>query len=117
MVSRVKLLAATALCLGVVTACDQSEDDRIRYDGIPFKAKAKVIDKKVSLANFRVEVYDAQQSFEGARMAAHHAGVSYCLAEAGYGTSRIIWDVDPFDPEAQLVLDGTSAIFHGTCNP
>ncbi len=106
------LAAAGALLMG----CGSSFSDRTLYDGVAFKAKAKPVDKKVSRADFRVEVARASQSYEGARLAAHHAGVSYCLSEAGYGTSDIIWDVDPYDPEAQLRLDGDTAMFHGTCD-
>ncbi|WP_232281922.1 hypothetical protein [Roseobacter sp. SK209-2-6] len=117
MASMVKILSVSMLCAGLLAACGPSKEDRLRFDGIPFKAKAKVVDKKVSRAHFRVEVYDAPLSLEGARLAAHHSGVSYCLTEAGYGTSKIDWDIDPFDPEAALALDGTTAVFHGTCAP
>ena len=109
----VMVLAASA---ALVVGCGKSLKDRTLYDGVAFKAKAKPVDKKVSLADFRVEVSKASQSFKGARMAAHHAGVTYCLTYAGYGTSDIVWDVDPYDPEAELRLDGDTAVFHGTCD-
>ncbi|MEL0435987.1 hypothetical protein [Phycobacter sp. K97] len=105
------LAAAGALLMG----CGSSFKDRTLYDGIAFKAKAKPVDKKVSRADFRVEVSKASQSYKGARLAAHHAGVTYCLTDAGYGTSEIVWDVDPYDPDAELRLDGDTAVFHGTC--
>ena len=109
-----------ALSLTVVasllSACG-STNNRPTYDGVQFKTKAKAVDKKVSRADFVVEVQQASLSLEGARLAAHHAGVQYCIREAGYGTSKIIWDVNPYDTEAQLNLVGGTAVFNGKCDP
>ena len=110
-----KTISVLALSGALLGGCGSSFKDRTLYDGVAFKTKAKAVDKKVSLAAFRVEVAKASQSYEGARLAAHHAGVTYCLTDAGYGTSQIVWDVEPYDPEAELRLDGDTAIFHGTC--
>lgn len=111
-----KTVFALVASAGLLVGCGKSLSERTFYDGVPFKTKAKPVDKKVSLADFRVEVFKASQSYKGARLAAHHAGVTYCLSDAGYGTSEITWDVDPFDPEADLRLDGDTAVFHGTCD-
>lgn len=113
---KLKSAGVLLLSVAVLAGCGSSFSDRTLYDGVAFKAKAKPVDKKVTRADFRVEVSKASQSFKGARMAAHHAGVTYCLSEAGYGTSDIIWDVDPYDPDAELRLDGDTAIFYGTCD-
>lgn len=108
----IALIAAAGLAL---TACT-SADERVRYDGIPFQVKFKPANKKVSRKDFIVEVKEPQQSVKGARAAAHHGGVTYCLAEAGYGTSDIIWENDPLDEEVPLVIDGKSAVFRGKCD-
>jgi hypothetical protein len=108
--SVVLVLSAVALA-----GCDNAKNKRPTYDGVAFKIKTKPVDKKISRANFTVEILDAAQSIDGARLAAAHAGVSYCLNDAGYGTSDIIWDVNPRDPEAQLRLVEGSAVFQGTC--
>ena len=112
-----KTILSVALVLSAValTGCESAKKKRPTYDGVPFKIKTKPVDKKVSLANFTVEILDAAQSLEGARLAAAHAGVTYCLSEAGYGTSDITWDVNPRDPEAQLRLVDGDAVFQGTC--
>lgn len=108
-----------ALALGAValSGCDKKEDKRPVYDGARFKIKTKPVDKKVSRADFTVEVQDAAVTLEGARQAAYHSGVTYCLVEGGYGTSNIIWDVDPQDPESQLRLVDGAALFQGKCDP
>lgn len=107
------ILAAVCLALA---ACS-SEDSRTRYDGVPFQVKYKAVNKKVSRKDFIVEVRDPQLSETGARAAAHHNGVTYCLTDAGYGTSDILWENDPLDEEVALVIEGNSAIFRGKCNP
>lgn len=109
----IALIAAAGLALA---ACE-SKDERLRYDGIPFQVKFKAANKKESRKGFIVEVKEPQQSEKGARAAAHHGGITYCLAEAGYGTSRIIWENDPLDEDVPLVIDGKSAVFRGACNP
>lgn len=108
----IALVAAAGFSLAGCTPADE----RVRYDGIPFQVKFKAANKKVSRKDFIVEVKDPLQSEKGARAAGHHGGVSYCLAEAGYGTSKIIWENDPLDEEVPLVIDGKSAVFRGACD-
>ncbi len=112
-IKSVALIAAASLALA---ACSR-EDSRTRYDGVPFQVKYKAVNKKVSRKDFVVEVRDPQLSETGARAAAHHNGVTYCLTDAGYGTSDILWENDPLDEEVALVIEGNSAIFRGKCNP
>lgn len=117
MVTGMKILPL-ALIIGAVAlaGCEKSKkSNRPYYDGIQFKVTAKPVDKKVTLAVFTVEVKEAGLSYDGARQAAQHAGVSYCLTKAGYGTSDISWDIDPMDPESQLRLTDGAAVFQGTC--
>lgn len=114
-----KLANLTSLALALASALVLSScgnvSNRPTYDGVAFKARAKAVDRKETRAVFRVEVPDVSRSIMGARLAAHHAGVTYCLSDAGYGTSKIDWDINPLDPEATLKLDGDDAIFVGEC--
>lgn len=105
-------LAAVAL----VSACGTTaSNNRVLYDGVPFKAKAKPVDKKTSLALFQVEIKGADRSVTGAREAAAHAGTKYCVLN--YGSSKIAWAADPTDETAPLTLTDGRAIFQGTCTP
>lgn len=115
---KTRFVLPIALLLGAValSGCDKAKSKRPYYDGVQFKIKTKVVDKKTTRADFTVEVYEAGLSLDGARQAAQHSGVTYCLVEAGYGTSVIDWDVDPNDPEAQLRLVDGVAVFRGTCD-
>ncbi|MQY41097.1 hypothetical protein GG681_00435 [Epibacterium sp. SM1969] len=117
MVQKRKLSVATAaICATLVVAgCGaKAKDDRTRYDGIPFRASAKALNKKENLAEFRVAVKDALRSENGARAAAHHEGTAYCIAN--YGLSDINWRNDPLNLDSALVLDGKDAIFEGVCD-
>lgn len=109
------LLFTVVLGAVALTGCDKAKSKRPYYDGVQFSIKTKPVNKKASRADFIVEVKDAALSLDGARQAAYHSGVTYCLTEAGYGTSLIDWDVDPQDPEAQLRLVDGAAVFQGKC--
>lgn len=105
-------LAAAAL----LTACGTTaSNNRVLYDGVPFKAKAKPVDKKAAPAVFYVEIKGADRSVRGAREAAHHAGTKYCVVT--YGSSKIAWATDPKDETAPLTLTDGRATFQGTCTP
>ncbi|MCF6430099.1 MULTISPECIES: hypothetical protein [unclassified Leisingera] len=113
-------MALPVACLAVaalVTACGSSTTNKNRelYDGIPFKAKAKPVDKKVNRADFSIEIKGADRSVTGARAAAAHAGTTYCVVN--YGSSKIDWAVDPADQDTQLTLTDGKAVFQGTCTP
>ncbi|GHF47348.1 hypothetical protein [Seohaeicola zhoushanensis] len=104
-----------ALCaLLALTACVESKDKRILFDGFYFRTKAKKVDKDYS--RFIVTAKDALQSVDAARQAAEYEGTRYCL-ENGLGTSRIKWIVGPETPDDQLVFDGDTLVYEGECNP
>ncbi|WP_036797486.1 hypothetical protein [Leisingera caerulea] len=113
-------MALPMACLAavtLVTACGTSVSnrDRLLYDGVPFKAKTKPVDKKTDPAAFYVEIKGADRSVKGARQAAHHAGTKYCVVT--YGSSKIAWATDPSDETAPLTLTDGRATFQGTCTP
>lgn len=113
---RIVLPAACLAVAALVSACGTSiSSNRVLYDGVGFKAKAKPIDKKTSLAVFSVEIKGADRSEVGARAAALHGATKYCVIN--YGTSRIAWLVDPADEDTPLTLTDGRARFQGTCTP
>ncbi len=92
------LIGALAL-----TACTQQRESRkVAFDGIAFRMKAKAVDKRVSRADFTVEIRDAVQSLDGAREAGRWQGTRYCIEN--YGTSVIDWVVGPDSDASQLTL-------------
>ena len=103
-------LALAALCLTTLSACTE-KDKRITFEGHYFKAKAKAVERRKTVADFRVEVKDAGKSLEGARQACAYAGTRYCIEN--YGSSKIAWSQGP---EAEVpVMDGNSMILRGVC--
>ncbi len=87
----------------------------MRFDGIAFRTSVKAINKKETLANFRVEVRDALRSQRGALAAADHEAKRYCIEN--YGTSRFDWTNIALDAEGnyKIQLDKSDAIYTGSC--
>ncbi|MFC4215655.1 hypothetical protein [Pseudophaeobacter arcticus] len=110
----IRLLAVAFVSVGLVAGCSDRESRPV-FDGVAFRTKASVVDKKISRALFEAEVYDVAASPLGAREAMRYAGTTYCIKN--YGTSRIDWLIDLDDPEAPLPRDGDNALLRGTCNP
>ena len=104
--------ALAALCLLALGGC-ADKDKRVRFDGIHFKTKAKAVDRKVSVADFRVEVKKATQSLDGARGAGEYDGIRYCIAN--FGSSRIDWAIGPDTDPAALRIEDDTLTFRGTC--
>ncbi|WP_028091899.1 hypothetical protein [Pseudodonghicola xiamenensis] len=100
--------------LGVlaVSACTAKEK-RVAFDGIYFRTKAKAVDRRVTVADFRVEVKDAQRSLDAARQAGAYAGTRYCIEN--YGSSQIVWSNGPKAEAAKLVFDRDTLILNGVC--
>jgi len=105
--------ALAALCLLVLGGCNANKDKRILFDGINFRTKAKAVDRKVSAADFRVEVKKATQSLDGARGAGEYGGIRYCIAN--FGSSRIDWAIGPDTDPAALRIEDDTLVFRGTC--
>lgn len=90
-----------------------SEDDRVRFDNIYFKAKttAEGEDRRAFMAT----VFDATQNIEAAREAGRYEGTKYCIAFDG--TSRIDWTLGPDDPDESLQIRDNALTFQGRCDP
>lgn len=98
--------------LAVTAGCSiQRKKDRVLFDGHAFRTKAKVVDKKVSRADFTVSIDGVSASLDGAREAGRYAGTRYCIEN--YGTSKIDWKTGP-DTEQLRVVDDKMT-FAGTC--
>ncbi len=108
-ISALGLIAA----LAIVASCGRGSNDQVLFDGHAFRTKAKVVDKKVTLADFTVTVDGASVSLNGAREAGRFEGTKYCIAN--YGSSKIDWKVGPdTDPKNLRIVDDTLT-FAGTC--
>ncbi|WP_246044009.1 hypothetical protein [Ruegeria sediminis] len=97
----------------LVAGCGERKEFRVLFDGHYFRTKAKVVDKKKTLADFTVRVDDVSASLDGAREAGRHAGTRYCIEN--YGTSRIDWKVGPDTEPRQLRIVDNTLTFAGTC--
>jgi len=106
------LVTVSVLCVLAVAACTP-KDKRVLFDGIYFRTKAKAVDRKVSVADFRVEVKNANQSLDGARQAGAYAATRYCVEN--YGSSQIVWSNGPKADAQNLVFDGDSLVLRGVC--
>ena len=104
-----RLIAGTLLAALSAGCSDNS--DRMAYDGVQFRVKAR----KAADARdvFEVRVRRAGLSLAGARLAAHHAGVGYCVGN--YGSSEILWTVDPLDETRPVPIDDGDAVYTGRC--
>ncbi|WP_241477361.1 hypothetical protein [Leisingera sp. ANG-S5] len=114
---RMAVPAACLAALALVSACGTSVTNKNRelYDGVPFKAKAKPIDKKTNPAVFQIDIKGVDRSVKGAREAAAHSGTKYCVTT--YGSSDIEWANDPRNEDVPLTITDGRAVFQGTCTP
>lgn len=104
------LMALSAL---IVAGCSRS-DDRIRFDGEVYRAKANFVDRDDRRA-FTASVTPVSASLEGAREAGRYEGVKYCIEE--YGTSKIAWSASPDDEPQAWSIDRDTVTFAGRCQP
>ncbi|MDK3016196.1 hypothetical protein [Pseudodonghicola flavimaris] len=104
--------ALTVLCLAMLAGCTE-KDKEMTFDGVYFKTKAKAVDRKASVADFRVEVKDAGKSLDGARQAGAYEATRYCIEN--YGSSVIHWINGPEDAAEALVFDKGDLILRGVC--
>lgn len=106
---KTSVLFATVAVLGL-GACTDSKN-RVQFDGQYFRAKISKVDKQRDV--FVVTVKDPTKSVEGARAAALHEATTYCIEN--FGSSKIIWQVDPMDTETPLAVADNQIVFQGRC--
>ncbi|EEX11259.1 putative lipoprotein [Ruegeria lacuscaerulensis ITI-1157] len=106
-------MAGVLAVLTVLAACSGNAEDRVLFDGQAFRAKAKVVDKKRSPADFTVTVKGVSASLDGAREAGRYEATRFCIQN--FGSSRIAWKVGPETEPQTLRIDNDSLTFAGKC--
>ena len=101
---------AVVLSAGLMAGCTNLSK-RIAYDGQNFRTKVAKVDKQRDV--FVVTVRDVSRSVDGARQAAYHEAVSFCVAS--YGSSDIVWDQNPLDKDIALRVVDNTVTFQGKC--
>lgn len=107
-----RILSLTGLALGAAALAGCVDPSKqILFDGQSFRAKSGKVEKQRDV--FEVSVKGVSKSPSGARQAAYHEGVSYCLAT--FGSSEIIWTQDPLNEEVPVNVQGDTMRFQGRC--
>jgi outer membrane murein-binding lipoprotein Lpp len=107
---RILGISAVALSAAVLAGCENL-GNRQTFEGKYFRAKTSKVDKQRDV--FVVNVKGVSQSEAGARQAAYHTGVSYCLKN--FGASNIVWAQDPLDEEQPLRVADDQIDIQGRC--
>jgi hypothetical protein len=107
---RILRITGLLLCASIVAGCEDPAS-RILFEGQTFRAKASKVEKQRDV--FEVSVRGVSKSPAGARQAAYHEGVSYCLA--AFGSSEIAWVQDPLNTEVPLNVENDTIRFQGRC--
>ncbi|MEM6375353.1 MAG: hypothetical protein AAF686_03880 [Pseudomonadota bacterium] len=102
----------SVVCLASLAACGQRDEQRVLFDGVFFRTKAKAVDRS-DRQNFVVNVPKVARSVNGAREAGRYEAVRYCLEN--FGTSEILWSIGPDTTDGRLVVDKNDFNFRGTC--
>lgn len=104
----------TLLGLAVVIAlgaCSDRDRQRVLFDGVYFRTKAKAV--KDDRQSFNVEVPKANRSINGAREAGRFEGTRYCIEN--FGTSDINWSLGPDAEDGRLVIENNDLRLSGRC--
>ena len=107
-----RILRITGLLISaaVLAGCNDPSKQTL-YDGKSFRAKSSKVERQRDV--FEVTVRGVSKSPTGARQAAYHEGVSFCLA--AFGGSEISWSQDPLDEEIALNVENDTIRFRGRC--
>ena len=94
----------------VLSACGP-DDDALFFDGFQYNTRVK--SERKTREDFIVTARPVSNSLLGAREAARHQAISYCIEQ--YGSSAIDWVVGPDSPDEELPIDGDTLTLQGTC--
>ena len=111
--SRALRIGGGAFALALLLAACDSEDDRVLFDGVSFRAKTSKVGE--DRTQFSAVVFKALQSIDSAREAGRYEGTKYCIKN--YGSSRIDWTLGPDDPEEALQIRDGDLLLQGRCAP
>lgn len=106
-----RLAVVALVCLATLPACTRNEQ-RVLFDGVYFRTKAKAVDKS-NRQDFVVNVPKVARSVNGAREAGRFEGTRYCISN--FGTSEILWSIGPDTADGRLVVENNDFNFRGTC--
>ena len=98
------------LTMAVVLAGCGPDEDTISFDGQFYKARVKDLDER---HKFVVTASPVSASLLGAREAARYEATRYCVNN--YGSSAIVWDVGPDDPDTAMPISNNTLTLQGAC--
>ena len=111
---KVILIGALLSAALVLASCGlDRRADRIAFDGVYFRSKARKLDKQRAL--FEVAVGPAFASIQGAREAGRYEATRYCIEN--FGTSAVDWQNGPDAEDDALIIANDRLILRGTCAP
>ena len=108
---RLGLLVLLLAAVAMLVACGP-RSDRVTFNGVYYKAKAKPVEKE-DVLTFAVKVPRVDRGFQGALLAGEYEGTRYCLENAG--TSDIDWANGPEGDEGTIPVSNNTMTFTGRC--
>lgn len=108
----VRSLVVALLAGAALTACGANNSDRVLFNGVYYKAKAKPVSKD-DRARFSVKVPRVDRGFDGALAAGAHEATRYCIEN--FGTSDIEWYQGPEGEQGTIPVSGNTVTFTGKC--
>lgn len=109
-----RLLGTVTLVLvtGTLVAGCADREKRVMFEGNHYPAKARA-ESRDDRRGFTATVRRADAGLDGARAAARHEGITYCVRN--FGTSDIAWAVGPeADPDVLMHSSGAVTV-SGRC--
>ncbi|WP_245306237.1 hypothetical protein [Roseovarius aestuariivivens] len=104
-------IGVLALCAVVAVAACTRTSERVYFNGVYFKTKAKSASD--DRRSFVVRVPKVDRSLDGARAAGDYEGTRYCIEN--FGTSEIDWVRGPDGQGGTLAIDGNTLTLTGRC--
>ncbi|MFN3209177.1 MAG: hypothetical protein ACE369_09285 [Roseovarius sp.] len=101
-----------ALLAGAVMAGCTKTSERVTFNGVYYKAKAKAVSRN-DRERFIVTVPRVNRGYDGALAAGNYEGKRYCVAN--YGTSEIAWSRPPSGARGTIPVKNNKMTFAGRC--
>ena len=102
---------ALVLTAGTVLAACAERKERVTFNGVFYKAKAKPASD--DRQTFSLKVPRVDRGFEGALLAADYEAARYCIKE--FGTSELEWFNGPEGDEGTIAVENNTMTFSGRC--
>lgn len=101
-----------ALMAGAMLAGCTRTSERVTFNGVYYKAKAKAVSKD-DRSRFIVTVPRVDRGYDGALKAGEYEGKRYCIATLG--TSEIEWYQGPEGARGTIPISNNKMTFTGKC--